>query len=582
MAKSKFDFHLFRERFSLRSQLALVVGVLSVALALITALAAANVASQQATARAHQSLHAVASGLAERLDYRMFERYREIRNLASLAPLSGIWESDPDSVRAILGSLQSTYRDYAWIGLADLSGEVIASTGGLLEGKSVAERPWFLAGRTQSTVLDLHDAKLLAELLGKSPDGEPFRFVDVSVPVRNGEGRIVGVLGAHLSWAFAQSTRKSLLSQLPASRQTDIWILNSAGAVLSGPSFGSTPFGQTDFEALKAGASVEDAANGILASAAPTTGYLEYPGLGWVTVAVQPRAAALADANALTSTILQVGLVLASAGALAGIFAAGWILRPLTLLTNEIDKIGRDDRSMSVTRHTDSREMLLLSSALRSLLRRVGTAEHDREEAQKAVVETTSRMEEKTRRMGEDINTLRQMADTDPLTGLLNRRAFNTFAEDSLNHFRRYKRPIAFFVIDIDFFKRVNDDFGHAAGDEVIRAVGSLVSDAIRTTDKVARFGGEEFVVILREMDPAHATGLAERIRASISDAPIEHNGSPISVTVSIGVALVAQNDRDVNDTIERADRALYRAKTSGRNRVVADWSDDSVGQAAA
>ena len=114
----------------------------------------------------------------------------------------------------------------------------------------------------------------------------------------------------------------------------------------------------------------------------------------------------------------------------------------------------------------------------------------------------------------------------------------------------------------------VNDTFGHAAGDAVICRVGELVDSAMRTTDKAARLGGEEFVVLLREVDELSARAFADRLRVAIEETSIEYGSQPINVTVSIGVALAHAADRDINDTIERADRGLYMAKNTGRNRV--------------
>jgi diguanylate cyclase (GGDEF)-like protein len=138
-----------------------------------------------------------------------------------------------------------------------------------------------------------------------------------------------------------------------------------------------------------------------------------------------------------------------------------------------------------------------------------------------------------------------------------------------MSYFRRYKRAIAILVVDIDMFKRVNDTFGHATGDDIIRGVGEVISAAARTTDKVARFGGEEFVVLLREIDEAGVMLFADRVRAAVAGAPIDTARSgPVHVTISIGLALASEHDRDIEDLIERADRGLYAAKSAGRNCV--------------
>jgi diguanylate cyclase (GGDEF)-like protein len=235
-----------------------------------------------------------------------------------------------------------------------------------------------------------------------------------------------------------------------------------------------------------------------------------------------------------------------------------------------------------VGRGKGSSDVVRLSAAIRSLLRRIGVAETQGEAAKLEAAAIGERLEERTRRFGEDLHALQVLADRDPLTGLLNRRAFQAFAGDAMSYFRRYKRAIAVLVIDIDKFKRVNDTFGHATGDEIICSIGQAISTVARLTDKVARFGGEEFVVLLREIDEAGVTLFAERLRVAIASAPIETARSgPIHVTVSIGLALANEHDRDMDDLIERADRALYRAKSAGRNCVRLDAAAGEVKRAA-
>ncbi|WIJ26316.1 sensor domain-containing diguanylate cyclase [Devosia sp. RR2S18] len=569
-----------RERISLRVQLAAIAGLLCLVLVMVSAAVTANAARSQGREAAQERLSAVASELADQLDYRMFERYREVRNIAALPPLKQMWTSEPDAVRAVLEQMQQTYPDYSWIGYASLDGTVVAATNGHLEGVSVAERPWFIDGSTGPTVKDVHDAKLLSELLGASADGQPFRFVDVAVPVRDESGQIVGVLGAHLSWSFSQATMRSLLMHIPEERMLDVWIVDSAGEALTGSRFGSVPFDAEGLARLRSGEALYDAEQGVFITAAVTTGYLEYPGLGWIAVAAQPESTAMANSQELTSQILQAGSMIALAGALVVALLSGTMLGSLSKLSAEVDQIGRS-ADARISRVGGSLELVHLSTSIRALMRRLGVAEQEGEVARRAAADATTRMEEKTRRLGEDLSEMRRLADTDALTGLLNRRAFNVFAEDAYQHFRRYKRGVAVLMIDIDYFKRINDTWGHAAGDEVIKAVGAQVGAAIRTTDKLARFGGEEFVVMLREVDPPTAWSLAERMRRQIADTPVDYRGSPVHVTVSIGVAIVSMSDRDTGDAVERADRALYGAKAMGRNRVVAEWNNTDASNAA-
>jgi diguanylate cyclase len=161
---------------------------------------------------------------------------------------------------------------------------------------------------------------------------------------------------------------------------------------------------------------------------------------------------------------------------------------------------------------------------------------------------------------------LEKMATTDSLTGTLNRSKFQETALTELQRAVRYSHPLSLLMFDIDHFKKVNDTFGHLAGDEVLRKISSIVSRNLRGTDSLARWGGEEFVVIAPETDIVDAGILAERIRKEVADETFE---GPRQVTVSFGIAAYREKET-LDDIIRRADEALYRAKAAGRNRVEA------------
>lgn len=160
-----------------------------------------------------------------------------------------------------------------------------------------------------------------------------------------------------------------------------------------------------------------------------------------------------------------------------------------------------------------------------------------------------------------------KLATTDPLTGLCNRRALLAALRVEMAHARRHAVPLSFCLLDVDHFKRVNDVHGHAAGDQVLAAIGALLHRELRIPDVPARWGGEEFVVILKQAEGAGALVAAERIRRAVEALQIFSGGDTIPVTVSIGVAELGSQDSS-EALIDRADRAMYRAKTGGRNRV--------------
>ncbi len=179
-----------------------------------------------------------------------------------------------------------------------------------------------------------------------------------------------------------------------------------------------------------------------------------------------------------------------------------------------------------------------------------------------------ARVAERTRALEEANAKLERLATVDPLTAVWNRRHFLELAAVELSRARRHERRLSVFLLDLDHFKAVNDGHGHAAGDEVLRTAVARARSALRTSDQIARFGGEEFVVLLPETDIEGARIVAERVRAAIADGPVDADGHGLSVTASLGVAEWNAGEPSIEHTLRRADAALYEAKQSGRDRV--------------
>ena len=180
-------------------------------------------------------------------------------------------------------------------------------------------------------------------------------------------------------------------------------------------------------------------------------------------------------------------------------------------------------------------------------------------------------------------NQVEQIAVTDELTGLFNRRGFLQLGEREFERAVRFNRPLAALMFDLDHFKRVNDTYGHPAGDQVLRALTACFRQNTRGIDVVGRYGGEEFVLLLPETLLPEAVQIAERLRESIAAlsvpvCPANGDSSVVDVriTVSIGVAVVAPDIRKLSVLIELSDQAMYRAKASGRNCVVV-WKGPEI-----
>lgn len=167
-----------------------------------------------------------------------------------------------------------------------------------------------------------------------------------------------------------------------------------------------------------------------------------------------------------------------------------------------------------------------------------------------------------------NLEELERLANYDSLTGLYNRGAILRKLEELINYARRYKEEFSLSLMDIDYFKKVNDQYGHLIGDEVLEKVAKLVREDVRIADSVGRYGGEEFIVVLPKTQLSSAAIVAERIRKIIEATEMTASeGRVFSVTVSQGLSGYRAGD-DKDSLISRADEALYRAKETGRNRV--------------
>jgi two-component system cell cycle response regulator len=190
-----------------------------------------------------------------------------------------------------------------------------------------------------------------------------------------------------------------------------------------------------------------------------------------------------------------------------------------------------------------------------------------------ARVRTQLRKKRYSDRLRHNVQLSLEMAITDQLTGLHNRRYMSRHLDNLLANARRNERPLAFVIMDIDHFKQVNDTHGHDIGDEVLKEFAGRIAANVRGIDLACRYGGEEFVVVMPDTDVAFACSIAERLRQTVEANPVKVSRAPgaLNVTISIGIARMEGEGDTAEALLHRADQALYRAKRSGRNRVVAD-----------
>lgn len=508
--------------------------------------------------QAQQRVARLAFMFAQRLDDSLADRLADLRMLAVL-PLLQDPGRDPELVRPLLAQLRSLRPDYAWIGRVDEQGRVRVALDGLLEGQSVAERPWFAPALDGPMIGDAHEAVLLARHLPPPADGQPLRFIDLGAPVYDAAGVRQGVVAAHLSLGWAAALQDRLSRQVGGLAEAEVLVINRESEVLIGP---AGQLGRPLMDLL-----VEP---GYLVGLAPTSGVPETGGLGWSVVVRIPREQALREIDEVQWAITAVTLVIGLLALGVASVMARLISRPLRRLSREARQIiAGEARDFVVVR--GYRESEELSVALHTLTAALGQRQEELERLasglEQEVAERTAALEAANARLAE-------LAITDALTGLANRRHFDERLAAASRRSGEGRGETSLLLVDIDHFKAVNDRFGHPAGDEVLRQVAALLVEAVRPSDLVARIGGEEFAVLAADTSSAEAVGLGERLLSAVRRAsPLRVGRLQIPLSVSVGVAesgdiRAADAGQLADRLLSAADTALYQAKQGGRDRL--------------
>lgn len=247
---------------------------------------------------------------------------------------------------------------------------------------------------------------------------------------------------------------------------------------------------------------------------------------------------------------------------------------PLQQLTQAVSTVDLEtlQRQYVDFKQPKTNELSTLESAFNRMLDRLDA---ERKEHMAALEATNKSLEtqvvQRTEELAAANQYLEQLVRTDPLTGVANRRHFTEQAQQEIERARRNAQPLSLLMIDLDHFKYINDDHGHAMGDEVLRNFSATVRNPLRTTDLVARIGGEEFVVLLPNTALPGAQEVAQRILDAVRCQVLSCENGLLHYTTSIGVANLHEGEASYETLLSRADKALYRAKSTGRNQALAE-----------
>jgi PAS domain S-box-containing protein len=356
---------------ALGAWLALAFILLSIVLTVLLVSLVEHKANEQARSSIGHGLAELATQTTDKLERGMFERYREVGLLAQRRGLRP--EFPPARRRATLDEVQSGYGYYSWIGIAGMDGKVQVAARGVLEGADVSQRPWFHMALQGRNVGDVHDAKLLARHLPHQD--EPWRFVDVAFPLLDDAGKPQGVLGVHLSWAWARDVEHSVMAGIGARRRVQALIVDHTGAVLLGPpdlmgKHLSLPSLDAARRLKEGGYAVETWPDGrsYLVGFARGHGYSAYPGLGWTVLVRQDIDDAYAPVRGLREYGLAAGVLMAALCSIAGLVVARRITAPLHALARAAQRIRAGEPAEIAPARGSYEEVDALSGTLDSLV----------------------------------------------------------------------------------------------------------------------------------------------------------------------------------------------------------------------
>lgn len=543
---------------SLRSHLTLWFAGLSLLTLLSVGFYVGHIATGQMKQASGVALLSTARSTAALLAVQLRERQLEV-TLLSKAPLFRKGDLNEPDILTLMELRTQSRAEYAWMGVADADGRVRQAVNGLLVNQSVSQRPWFQPGLLGEYTGDPHEAVLLAKLLPGAANGELLRFIDFAEPIRNAKGETIGVLGAHAHWRWVTQIVDSAVMQKDAIPDIEALIVDFDGKVLYPELLAGEQMPKDKLVTPSGWSTADGFVTASVAVPSPSNAKMT-----WYIMVRQPLDVALQPARTLLYKLLILGVLAAVAFMVAAYYLASSLSRPIEQLAKSAKQVQEHQPGAVFPQEHSVLEIAQLGRSLTGMTQALLAKERQLQEANASLEATVA---QRTADLTQANAELLKLATHDALTGVFNRRRFDEkLAENSLL-FQRTGRTFALLLIDADHFKRVNDTYGHAIGDDVLCQLAALIESTTRATDFVARYGGEEFAVLLPEVEaPDSPDVVAEKIRAAVEAAVFPAVGR---LTVSIGVGVAEPSDRDSLALLKRADMCLYEAKAAGRNRVV-------------
>jgi diguanylate cyclase len=546
---------------SFRARLVMNFGGLILLVSLVLTLFLDSQASSTLSKASGSALYSIANSAALMLGRNLAEREREITLLSKsyLFQNAGL---DSVAVQQRLDEIKATYKYYAWIGVATPNGAVVAATDSILVGQDVSQRPWFTAGLTGNYLGDVHKAVLLAKLLGEQQTSQPLRFIDFAAPVYGADNALRAVVASHINWDWVQDILTTAIPVDAANQDVEALILGGDGHWLHPFNYIGKLAVPEKLPEIGQVAIVDWPNEGRFLTTRLVVHANTSSELGWQLVVRQPIGRALAPVMALNKQLFILCLITFVLSIVLAYQSARRFSYPIEHLVSSAEKIALGGENVAFSVNSSLREVSRLSLSLGKMMASLAARKQELEQANASLEQQVAI---RTADLERANTALQELSSKDALTGIFNRRVADERLKAAHLALKRGAPVYAVILLDIDHFKRVNDNLGHAAGDNVIQQVAKQLQDSVRETDMVARYGGEEFIVVLTQTEPSKVAEVAEKLRAAIAAKIMTAEGH---ITVSIGVAIANISDTDAETVVRRADTAMYQAKRMGRNRV--------------
>lgn len=514
-----------------------------------------------------EALYSSALAASQLLSVEVEERSLEIDLLARSLTLVGDQLDNP-KIMQMLQLRKEAHNEYLWMGIGGLNGKVIQASDGILLGEQISMRPWFKAGLLAPYAGDVHEAVLLAKHLPQQKPNQPLRFIDFASPVYHSNGTVLGVLAAHASWDWVSDAVVKKIRDPQAAQQLEIFVANSRGDILYPfDKIGIVHVPQGDWQFAHYSLASWADEGPFLMSVVPVKSATQLK-LDWRIVVRQPAGLAFEPVRRLRYKLIATGLVAGLLLVAGAYYFARRISKPIEALAEVADRVLRREPHINFPdpQSAASAELAQLYKTFHSMTESL--LERERE-LSKLNGTLEQKVDIRTKELQQANLKLAELAREDPLTGLANRRHFEERLSGAFQEIKRTSQVYSVMMVDVDFFKKVNDTFGHEVGDKVLQKLATLLFASVRSIDTVARYGGEEFIVLLSSpTSEEQAFLIADKIREIVADTDFPTVGK---ITISVGVAAASVADESQEDAPRRADEALYKAKAKGRNCVMID-----------